>query len=759
MKKILLPLLLLAILFACQPSIKQISSEQFNMAEQFLPKHIQKIVYNDGVNPRWIKDTGLFWYRLHTRNGKEFFLIDVETKTKTIAFDHQRMADALNHFADSSYTAYELPFNRIRFNTDMKSIVFDHTGEQLECDLSNYQVFKKEKEKKVKFLSPDKKWSAFTKDHNLFVKNVKSNEVIQLSDDGVSKYEYATSLNWYELTDVENPITKLKDTNIYWSPDSKKIATIRSDYRDAKNLYLWQSVPDSGLRAKVWAYDRALVGDEKLAKTDFVIFDIATKKQTKVKLDPVPNFLYWSTLDWKDDDHICLSFPERGYKKMFIYEVDANNGEPRIVTTEEMETYVDVNIFTYEVLKKSDELIMSSERDGWNHLYLFDWKSGDLKNQITKGEFVVRDIKHIDKEKRKIYFTAVGREKGRNPYLAHAYSVNFDGSNLQFLTSENAFHNVNFNEDASYFVDNYSRIDMPTIAVLRKAETGEIVMELEEADDADLLALGYQYPESYTVKARDGETDLWGVIFRPMNYDANASYAVIDNSYSGPQAVVSPQTFTSGYRSWNNSFTALGFVVITIDGLGTAQRSKKFHDVSYKNLGDIGADDHEKAIRELCERYDYLDVNRVGIYGHSAGGYDACRALLLKPDFYKVGVSSAGNHDHRLAKAWWPELYMGYPIGDNYDEQSNFKLADQLQGKLLLVHGDMDNNVNTIETMQMANAFMEANKDFDLLIVPNETHYLYNHKFFTLKRWNYFIEHLMGVDPVWDYKLGENFED
>ena len=283
-------------------------------------------------------------------------------------------------------------------------------------------------------------------------------------------------------------------------------------------------------------------------------------------------------------------------------------------------------------------------------------------------------------------------------------------------------------------------------------------MELEKADVKDLLATGWTFPEVYTVKARDQLTDIWGVIRRPSNFDASNSYGIIDGTYSGPQAVRMPINFTSAYRSWDQSFAEIGFIVVTVDGLGTAQRSKKFHDFSYKNLGDIGAEDHEKAIRELSQKYKFMDIDRVGIFGHSAGGYDACRALLIKPDFYKVGVASAGNHDHRLAKAWWPELYMGFPEGPEYAEQANMAKAANLKGKLLLIHGDMDNNVNPIETIRMANALMEANRDFDMLIIPNKNHSMYDHKFFTRKRWDYFVRYLAGMEPPLNYEIGPRFE-
>ncbi len=347
---------------------------------------------------------------------------------------------------------------------------------------------------------------------------------------------------------------------------------------------------------------------------------------------------------------------------------------------------------------------------------------------------------------------AGGREAGRDPYFKHLYVINFDGSGLQLLTPEDAEHNISLVGNA-FLVDNYSRIDQANVAVLRNLKDGKPLMELEKADISALKAMGWKAPESFKLKARDGKTDIYAVIYRPFNLDPSKKYAVIDGTYSGPHTIRSPKTFRKALLNDDVPLAQLGFIVVTIDGMGSAFRSKAFHNVSWRNLGDIGGPDHIKAIREIALKYPYLDTNRVGIYGHSAGGYDAARALIAYPGFYKVAVSSAGCHDLRIDKVWWPEHHLGQ-VDKHYEEQSNIVNAGKLKGKLLLVHGDMDNNVNPVASLRLAAELIRNNKDFDLLIVPNNDHYtLYNDKYFIRKRWDYFVKHLQGVEPPAEFKI------
>jgi dipeptidyl aminopeptidase/acylaminoacyl peptidase len=365
----------------------------------------------------------------------------------------------------------------------------------------------------------------------------------------------------------------------------------------------------------------------------------------------------------------------------------------------------------------------------------------------------VLEIEHVDEEKEVVYFTAAGKEAGEDPYLEHLYRVDLDGSSSQDLTPEHAFHDVSIAPDKSCFIDNFSRADLPTKSVLRNLVDGAEVMELEEVDAQDILDRGWTYPEPFCVKAADGETDIYGLIWRPTDFDPGKKYPVIDQCYTGPHGITTPKTFRRAVMSSANALAELGFIVITVDGRGTALRSKASHDFSYRNLGR-GCEDHIPAIHELAEKYPYMDIDRVGIYGHSAGGYDTVRALLQWSGFYKVGVSSAGNHDHRMAKAWWPEQYMGYPVEEFYEEQSNITNSHKLEGKLLLVHGAMDDNVNPASTIRLVDALIKNNKDFDLIIVPPNRHGyrgVYS-DYVTRKRWDFFVKHLHGVDPP-TYKI------
>ena len=407
-----------------------------------------------------------------------------------------------------------------------------------------------------------------------------------------------------------------------------------------------------------------------------------------------------------------------------------------------------------EFINDGAEVLWASERDGWMHLYLYDGKTGTLKNQITSGAWVVRGIRHVDEDNRVLYFTAGGREAGRDPYLEHLYRVNLDGGGLRLLTPEDANHSIAFSPDGQYFVDTYSRVDHAPISVLRRASDGRTVRDLEQTNIDRLLATGWKWPEPFAAKARDGATDIYGIIWRPSTFDPSMRYPVVEQIYTGPHGFFVPKTF-SAYRNTAQSIAELGFVVIQVDGLGTARRSREFHLFSYRNLGDGGIPDHIAAMRQMAQQYPYMDLTRVGIYGHSAGGYDATRAILMHPDFYKVAVSSAGNHDHRLDKAVWNTQWMGLPIDKHYDEQSNVMQAHRLQGKLLLVHGDVDENVPVSATLRLVDALIKADKNFEMLIMPNQTHSLGRHPYFIRKRWNFFVEHLLDVKPPEDFRIGE----
>jgi dipeptidyl aminopeptidase/acylaminoacyl peptidase len=446
---------------------------------------------------------------------------------------------------------------------------------------------------------------------------------------------------------------------------------------------------------------------------------------------------------------------DRGYTQRQLYAVDPATGTPRLLVDERGDPFLNTAAGVgHNYLRDGREVLWASERDGWMHLYLYDAATAKPVRQLTKGEWVVRQVVHVDEDGKAVFFTGGGRERGRDPYLQHLYRIGLDGSGLRLLTPEDAEHNVSISPTGHYFVDSWSRADLPTVTAIRRTSDGAITMELERADISGLQALGWNAPEPFRAVARDGKTDIYGIIWRPTTFDASKKYPVVETIYTGPQNFFVPKSF-SAWRNHAQTIAELGFIVVQVDGFGTARRSFAFHAHAWKNLGDSGLEDHIAAMRQMAEKYPYMDISRVGVYGHSAGGYDAAHALLTHPEFYKVGVSSAGNHDHRLDKAWWNTQWMGWPIGPHYDEQSNVTLAKNLRGKLLLAHGDVDENVPVSATLRLADALIRADKDFDLIIMTNQNHGFGGHPYFVRRRWDYFVKHLLGVEPPTESRVTE----
>ena len=748
-----LPLLFL--FFTITGSVfSQTMQQRYEKAEQFLPKNISKLVRNVYLRTNQIEGTSHFWYKLQTEKGERYHFFDGDKIKSREAFDHVQLAEVIEGVTGKKVSPDSLKLPDLKFDLKHNTIQFLVDTVRYEVRLEEYTIEKVEEEKKYKkhqAISPDKKWIVEVRDYNLFLVDVKSGEEFQLTTDGIEKYEYATPLSWYRMVDIS--VGERYDPSIYlaWSKDSKKFVTFRLDRRKVGKLYLYQSLPDSGFRAKVWSYERALPGEDPITM-EFYIFDVENKTNVKVDLPPFADFTNSIYPTWlKDNETLYFARFQRGYKAVDLFKANVRSGEVQTLVTDRLQTMVEYQTINCKWKEDETEFFWTSERDGWNHIYRYD-KEGNLMNQVTEGEFVVRDIVKINDENELIYFVASGKETGVDPYYQFLYVSDFDGNEIKLLSNEAADHNIRIPEKGNYFIDSYSAADWPTDHVVRSLEDGRIIYRLAAAGTEKLFEAGWKFPEQFKVKARDGVTDIFGLIYYPSDFDKSKSYPVIDASYSGPQHVRTPKSFSRSTINYDRSIAELGFIVITIDGLGMAWRSKAFHNVSYKNLGDIGAEDHIGGIKQLAKTRPWMDTTRVGIYGHSAGGYDAARALLTQPDFYKVGVSSAGNHDHRIAKAWWPEQYMGMP-GKHYDEQSNFNLAKNLQGKLLLVHGDMDNNVNTASSLRLAAELIKHNKDFELLIIPNRNHGLADHPYFIRKRWDWFVKHLLEDQPPKEYKI------
>jgi len=741
-------------------TFSQGTTKDYQRAEMFLHFNVYNLVQNLYLNPNWIDKTNDFWYKTETDNGHQFILVQTSKNEVKPAFDHKKMATTLEKELGKTVNPDSLPFSKIKFKDKLKTIMFKADTLNFKYDINKNILTKytpqKNNLKKNESKSPDGKWIAFVKDYNLYLKDSKTNEEFQLTTDGVELYDYATPLSWYKIVDESVGETYDPEIWVEWSPDSKNFMAIKLDRRNRTKLLMYQSLPEFGMRAKVWSYERSLPGENSIPMQEFYIFNVKEKSNVKVDLEPFENIWSGFAPAWTEDSKIFY-FAEmaRYYKTINFYFADPETGKTKNPIHEEAKTMIEYQMVDCELVNNGEKVIWMSEQDGWSHLYLYDGESGKLINQITKGEFVVRDIIYTDDKNEVVYFIASGKEQGRDPYYKHLYKIKFDGTGLVLLTPENAEHEIQFSPEFNYFIDNLSRVDLKPKAVLRRLSDGKLINELQEANIDKLLATGWKYPERFTVKARDGKTDIYGVLQYPSNFDTNKKYPIIDNSYSGPQAINVPKSFRRGI--WNDwtPLAEVGFIVMRIDGMGTAMRSKAFHDVSYMNLGDIGALDHIAGIKQLAEKHSFIDTSKVGIFGHSAGGYDAVHALLTHPEFYKVGVAAAGNHDHRMAKAWWPEQYMGEP-GNHYNEQSNLSLVENLQGKLLLAHGDMDNNVNPASTYRLAAELIKNNKDFELVITPNDDHgELWGNKYFIRRRMDFFVKHLWDIKPPKEFEFKE----
>jgi dipeptidyl-peptidase 4 len=738
---------------SCSTAI-QITPAHYERAEALLAPNIRKIVYHLEVQPNWMEDSSGFWHVTQTREGKRFFLTRLDQAITRPAFDHGALAIVLSEQTGKKMNHADLPFDKISYR-DEKLISFRYESSNWEFDTESCRLSKKDsvdEGSQKKGVSPDGKLQAFICDHNLFVRDLETGEELQLSKDGRHRYEYASTYGWSDLMEGEGG-KRPENLFVNWAPDSRKLLTYIADLSLAEKMYLLDFSKDSLFRPKLLSYYRGSPGDSTVVWYRPVIFNLDKGTEISVDLDPIPHFIGVSFHWTEQSDSLFALFPHRGFKQADVIKMDAATGTSQVLISETSETSVEYGNLVIQRVG-DDLLLFSSQKSGWHHLYLYDWQSGELVNAITGGEYVVKRLVHIDEGKEMIYFLAGGRELGRNPYFDHLYKVGFDGGNITLLTPENAHHQVSLSPCKKYFVNNYSRVDLPTVSLLRELESGDTVFEISRADVADLFASGWKPPMTFTAKGRDGITDIYGVIYQPENFNPRKKYPIIDYTYTGAHTSIIPKSFSNALLNIQNPLRAFGFAIIVVDGMGTAQRSKAFRDVSYMNMG-YNLDCHVTAIRQLATRNNWMDTTRIGIYGHSAGGYDAGRAMLQYPDFYKVGVSSAADHDHRMEKVWWPEMYMGYPVGDFYDEQSNITNAHKLQGRLLIAHGAIDENVNPSATYKLAEYLIRAGKDFDMLILPGTNHSFgrADGDYFTKIRWNYFIRHLLPAEPILHYQF------
>jgi dipeptidyl aminopeptidase/acylaminoacyl peptidase len=718
------------------------------------------LVFKMRIVPHWFHQNNRFWYRNDLAGGsKEFIVVDAERGTRQRAFDQEKLASSLSKAAGgAACRGDKLSFDSIEFDAAGGSIRFEVAKTIWTCDLARYECTKAKQAGEPPHQadastaepvgrrargdaeqgdpgrsgtswvrSPDGLWEAMIKDHNVVIRSVGKSEEIRLSDDGKEKLAYG---------------------HLSWAPDSKTLVGWRTEPGDNQPVYLIQSSPPGGGRARLQRRPYPLPGD-KLAAFELSVFDVAARKQTKPAVDRID--LGSPRLRWDKDGHrFSYQKTDRGHQRFRLIEVDTHTAKARNLIDEQSPTFIwtahreGVRLATVNWLEKSGEIIYVSERDGWRHLYLIDAGTGAVKNAITKGSFVVRGIDRIDEETRQVWFEASGMKIDRDPYFVDHYRVNFDGGSLVALTDGDGSHAAQYSPDRRFVIDTYSRVDRPPVHELRRTADGRLVCKLEEADIKRLEGGGWRSPEVFVAKGRDGKTDIWGIICRPKNFDPSRKYPVIEQIYAGPQGSFVPKTFSPNERF--KSLIDLGFVVVQVDGMGTANRSKAFHDVCWHDIKDAGFPDRILWHQAIAKKYSWYDLDRVGIYGTSAGGQNATAGLLFHPEFYKVGASACGCHDNRMDKASWNEQWMGYPVGPWYAASSNIDNANRLRGKLLLIVGEMDTNVPPESTMRLADALIRAGKDFELLVVPNSNHGMGGA--YGQRRMNdFFVRNLLGVAP------------
>jgi len=696
----------------------------------------------------WIGKTARYWYRKSVPGGGEYWIVDAGKKAKTIAFDHARLAAALASASGEKVKALELPFFTLTFAADGRSVEFMAFGARWSCDLATYACKRLEgggprggrgggmsmwvrgpapeaasREAKA---SPDGKWEAFIRNYNLGLRDKATKAESLLSRDG-------SEGNYYTFD------------SITWAPDSKKLVALRLRRGYHRVIQYVESSPADQLQPKYHTMEYAKPGDALDVERP-VLFAVDSKSGREIDSALFDNPYELGELAWRKDSRaFTFEYNQRGHQAYRVIEVDGTTGAARAAVDEQAATFFSYSGKKYRYdIADGRELVWMSERDGWNHLYLIDGATGAVKNRITKGEWVVRSVDKVDEAKRQVYFQASGVTPGQDPYFLDAYRVNLDGTGLVRLTEGEANHSVLYSADAAYLVDTWSRVDLPPTTVIRRAADGSVVMTVEKADIGGLIEAGWKAPEVFTAKARDGRTDIWGVIFRPSNFDPARKYPVIEYIYAGPHSSFVPKSFQA-FNSMR-ALAELGFIVSQVDGLGTSNRSKAFHDVCWKNLGDAGFPDRVLWHKAVAAKYPHYDISRVGIYGNSAGGQNALGALLFQPDFYKAAVSSCGCHDNRMDKIWWNEQWMGWPLGPEYAAASNVDNAGRLQGQLLLIVGEMDTNVDPASTMQVVNALIKAGKYFDLLVIPGGGHGM-GGAYGERKMYDFFVRALLGAAP------------
>jgi dipeptidyl aminopeptidase/acylaminoacyl peptidase len=734
----------------------EVTVRDYARAWKFMDRKLDRLVTNRISGSGWLKD-GRFWYNKTTTDGHTFILVNPRKKSKRAAFDHHRLAEALSAIAKKKYNPLNLPFKRINFTPPGDTVIFRAGGKEYRCNLKTYECNPADKKAAPGSLrpnfrrSPDGRYEAFIKDYNLWVTEVATGKKIQLTFDGIKDFGYATNnAGW----------AKSKTPVLLWSPDSNKIATFQQDARKVGEMYL-VSTNVGHPKLEAWKYD--LPGDKHIFQLHRVIVQINPLKVVRLKMAAdaqrstiTDHVAGWGgkllDVQWNEPgSKLAFVSTSRDHKTVTLRIADARTGAVRDVFTETTRTWFESGFRepNWRVFFESNEVLWFSQRHNWGHLYMYNLKTAKLKWRVTKGPLNVKRIVKIDRGKRLLYFIGSCRQPG-NPYYDYFYKISFRGRGMKCLNPERAHHTVALSPDNNYFIDTYSTMNTPPVAVLRTM-TGKKRLVLEKADISALQKRQWQPPRVIVAKGRDGQTDLYGLMYTPSRLDTAKSYPIINYIYPGPQSG-SVRGFSFRAASSQQALAELGFVVVAINGMGTPGRSKAFQDTWYGNMGDNTLPDQIAVMKELARRHAWIDINRVGIYGHSGGGFASADAILRYPDFFKVAVSSSGNHDNRNYEAPWGEKYQGLfkknqDGSTNYDNQATQLLARNLKGKLLITHGMMDNNVPPYATLLVVQELIKANKDFDLLLFPGSRHGYKYRDYMNRRRWDYFVQNLLGVTP------------
>ncbi len=759
-----LPILCLALNSVQGQERPALTAEDYARAERRLGTTMNRAVVGQVSRETWIDD-GRLWYRRSTgEGGGEYLMVDPKRRTRQPAFDHAAVARALSAAADTTISSADLALQELEPVAGGLELTFTVGRRRFVCaSPAGTCALSPETDRgappRNSVVSPDETKAAFVRDHNLWVRDLATGQDTRLTTDGVENFGYATNNAGWVKSDM--PV-------LVWSPDSRRIATFQHDGRAVGMMYLVNSQVGHP-KLEAWKYP--LPGDSAIFTIQRVIIDVPSARVVRLQMPPdahrstvcdhVVCGRTWTDVAWyPDGSHLAFVSSSRDHKVATLRIADTETGAVRDVLEERVATQYESGLDqeNWRVLPASNEFVWFSERDDWGNLYLYDLTTGALKHQITTGPGPVLQLLGVDERARTLTYTAAGREAGRDPYFQHLYRIGFDGKRQTLLTPEDANHDVTLAPGGEWFVDRWSTPVTPPTTVLRDAR-GRQVMALEQADLSRLLALGWQPPIPFTVKARDGETDLHGLMYRPSQFDSTMRYPVLNYLYPGPQTGSVGSRSFSAARGDKQAIAELGFIVVEVDAMGTPVRSKSFHDAYYGDMGDNGLPDQVAMLRQLGARHSWMELDKVGIWGHSGGGFASTAGILRYPDVYKVAVSQAGNHDNRTYEDDWGERYQGLlesnPDGStNYDDQANQLHVENLRGKLLIAHGSMDNNVPPNSTLVLVDALMKANKDFDLLLLPNRRHGFGNEPYMMRRRWDYFVRNLLGAEPPQGYEIG-----